>query len=107
MAAAKRVALITGGAKGIGRAVARRLASSGWRLGIIDLPGSGLQRASSRGRNVASIEGDVRDEAFIAEAVEALLRQFGRLDGVVSNAGIMKRISAACAVESTLVESAA
>jgi NAD(P)-dependent dehydrogenase (short-subunit alcohol dehydrogenase family) len=91
MATAKRVALITGGAKGIGRAVARRLASSGWRLCIIDLPGSGLQRASSRSRNVASIEGDVRDEAFIAEAVEALLRQFGRLDGVVSNAGIMIR----------------
>jgi NAD(P)-dependent dehydrogenase (short-subunit alcohol dehydrogenase family) len=41
MATAKRVALITGGAKGIGRAIARYLASSGWRLGIIDLPGDG------------------------------------------------------------------
>ena len=43
MATAKRVALITGGAKGIGRAIARHLASSGWRLGIVDLPGSGLK----------------------------------------------------------------
>jgi NAD(P)-dependent dehydrogenase (short-subunit alcohol dehydrogenase family) len=91
MATPKRVALITGAAKGIGRAVAGHLAASGWRLGIIDLPGNGLQRASSRGRNVASIEGDVRDEAFIADAVETLLRRFGRLDGVVSNAGIMIR----------------
>jgi NAD(P)-dependent dehydrogenase (short-subunit alcohol dehydrogenase family) len=91
MATAKRVALITGGAKGIGRAIARYLASSGWRLGIIDLPGGGLRRAY---RNIVSIEGDVGDEAFIAGAVETLRRRFGRLDGAVSNAGIMIRISA-------------
>jgi NAD(P)-dependent dehydrogenase (short-subunit alcohol dehydrogenase family) len=91
MTMAKRVALITGGAKGIGRAIARHLASSGWRLGIIDLPGSGLGRAEPRGRNIVSIEGDVRDEACVTDAVEALLRRFGRLDGVVSNAGIMIR----------------
>jgi NAD(P)-dependent dehydrogenase (short-subunit alcohol dehydrogenase family) len=90
MTTAKRVALITGGAKGIGRAIARHLASSGWRLGIIDLPGSGLRRAEPR-RNIVSIEGDVRDEASVTDAVEALLRRFGRLDGVVSNAGIMIR----------------
>jgi NAD(P)-dependent dehydrogenase (short-subunit alcohol dehydrogenase family) len=101
MATAKRVALITGGAKGIGRAIASHLATSGWRLGIIDLPGSGLQRACPRGRNIVSIEGDVRDEGFVADAVEALLRRFGRLDGVVSNAGIMKRISSALAVANT------
>jgi NAD(P)-dependent dehydrogenase (short-subunit alcohol dehydrogenase family) len=93
MTTAKRVALITGGAKGIGRAVARHLAASGWRLGIIDLPESGPQRAQPRARNILSIEGDVRDEASVADAVETLLRRFGRLDGVVSNAGIMKRIS--------------
>jgi NAD(P)-dependent dehydrogenase (short-subunit alcohol dehydrogenase family) len=91
MATAKRVALITGGAKGIGRAIARHLASSGWRLGIIDLPGGGLQRAYPRSRNIVSLEGDVRDEAFVAGAIETLRRRFGRLDGVVSNAGIMIR----------------
>jgi NAD(P)-dependent dehydrogenase (short-subunit alcohol dehydrogenase family) len=89
MATAKRVALITGGAKGIGRAIARHLASSGWRLGIIDLPGNGLHRACAPGRNIMSLEGDVRDEAFVAGAVETLRRRLGRLDGVVSNAGIM------------------
>lgn len=91
MAPPKPVALITGGAKGIGRAVARRLESSGWRLGVIDLPGSGLQRAYPRGRNVVRIEGDVRDEASVTGAVEALVQRYGRLDGVVSNAGIMIR----------------
>jgi 3-oxoacyl-[acyl-carrier protein] reductase len=73
MATAKRVALITGGAKGIGRAIARHLASSGWRLGIIDLPGSGLRRAYPPGGNIVSIEGDVRDEAFVAGAVETAI----------------------------------
>jgi NAD(P)-dependent dehydrogenase (short-subunit alcohol dehydrogenase family) len=97
VATPKPVALITGGAKGIGRAIARHLASSGWRLGLVDLPGSGLRRADPRRSNIVSIEGDVRDEAFVAGAVEALLQRFGRLDGVVSNAGIMKRMSAAFA----------
>ena len=92
MPTAKPVALVTGGANGIGRAIARRLLDDGWRLGIVDLAGSGLGRAfPPRRRNVLAIEGDVRDERTVADAVEALLRRFGRLDAVVSNAGIMIR----------------
>jgi NAD(P)-dependent dehydrogenase (short-subunit alcohol dehydrogenase family) len=60
MSTAKPVALITGGAKGIGRAIARHLASSGWQLGILDLPEGGLRRAYPRDRSVLTIEGDVR-----------------------------------------------
>jgi NAD(P)-dependent dehydrogenase (short-subunit alcohol dehydrogenase family) len=86
----KPVALITGGAKGIGRAIARHLALSGWRLGIIDLPGSELHLAYARPQSL-SIEADVREEAAVSMAVEALVHRFGRLDGVVSNAGIMIR----------------
>ena len=95
MPTAKPVALITGGAKGIGRAVGRHLAASGWRLGIIDLPGSGPHRTYPRDRNVLSIEGDVGDEAAVTSAVKTLTHRFGRLDGVVSNAGIMIRIAMA------------
>jgi len=91
MSAAKPVALITGGAKGIGRAVARHLVSSGWQVGIIDLPDSGLRRAFARERDVFVIEGDVRDEETASDAVEAIIHRFRRLDGVVSNAGIMIR----------------
>jgi NAD(P)-dependent dehydrogenase (short-subunit alcohol dehydrogenase family) len=86
MSSAKPVALITGGAKGIGRAIAQHLASSGWRLGIVDLPESGLLRAYPRNRSILSC--DVRDEKSVAGAVEALTDRFGRLDAVVSNAGI-------------------
>jgi NAD(P)-dependent dehydrogenase (short-subunit alcohol dehydrogenase family) len=57
----------------------------------MDLPDSGLRRAFERGRNVLPIEGDVRDEDAATDAVKALLRRFGRLDGVISNAAIMIR----------------
>jgi NAD(P)-dependent dehydrogenase (short-subunit alcohol dehydrogenase family) len=87
----KPVALITGGAKGIGRAIARHLLSSGWQVGIIDLPDSGLRRAFSRQRGVLVIEGDVRDEETASDTVDAMVHRFRRLDAVVSNAGIMIR----------------
>jgi NAD(P)-dependent dehydrogenase (short-subunit alcohol dehydrogenase family) len=92
MAKAKPVALVTGGANGIGRAIARHLLDTGWRVGVLDLPDSGLARAfPRRSRNVLTIEGDVRDEETVSYAVAAVVRRFGRLDAVVSNAGIMIR----------------
>jgi NAD(P)-dependent dehydrogenase (short-subunit alcohol dehydrogenase family) len=92
MAIAKPVALVTGGASGIGRAIARHLLGSGWRIGVIDRPGSGLQRAfPPQSRKVVLVEGDVREEKTISRAVGAVIDNFGRLDGVVSNAGIMIR----------------
>jgi NAD(P)-dependent dehydrogenase (short-subunit alcohol dehydrogenase family) len=92
MAKAKPVALVTGGANGIGRAIARHLLDTGWRVGVLDLPDSGLARAfPRRSRNVLTIEGDVRDEETVSHAVAAVVRRFGRLDAVVSNAGIMIR----------------
>jgi len=92
MAAVKRVALVTGGANGIGRAVCRHLLGSGWRVGIVDLPDSGLARHfAARARNLMLIEGDVREEETAARAVAAIADRFGRLDGLVSNAGIMIR----------------
>jgi NAD(P)-dependent dehydrogenase (short-subunit alcohol dehydrogenase family) len=96
MPRAKPVALVTGGAKGIGRAIALHLLAEGWRVGIVDLPGSGL-RHSIRGKtfrdrsNPVLIEGDAREQATAAQAVAALVDRFGRLDGVISNAGIMIR----------------
>jgi hypothetical protein len=91
MSTAKPVALITGGAKGIGRAIARHLVASGWQVAIIDLADSGLRRAFARERDVLIIEGDVRDEKTVSAAVGATVHRFRRLDAVVSNAGIMVR----------------
>jgi NAD(P)-dependent dehydrogenase (short-subunit alcohol dehydrogenase family) len=92
MAKSKRVALVTGGANGIGRAVCRHLIDLGWRVGVVDLPGSGLNRSfPARAGNIVLIEGDVREEETAARAVAALTERFGRLDGLVCNAGIMIR----------------
>jgi NAD(P)-dependent dehydrogenase (short-subunit alcohol dehydrogenase family) len=92
VAAVKKVALITGAAQGIGRAISGHLIETGWRVGVVDLPGSGLRRRfSPRARNVVLIEGDVRQEETAARAVAALVERFGRLDGLVCNAGIMIR----------------
>lgn len=86
------VALVTGGANGIGRAVSRHLLAQGWRVGVVDLPGSGLRRAfAASARNIVLLEGDVRDETTAGHAVTALRERFGQLDGLVANAGVMVR----------------
>lgn len=72
-------------------AIASHLLSSGWQVSIIDLPDSGLHRAFRRERDVFVIDGDVRDEETASDAVEATVQRFRRLDGVISNAGIMIR----------------
>jgi 3-oxoacyl-[acyl-carrier protein] reductase len=79
MTATKPVALITGGAKGIGRAIAQLLVSSGWQVSIVDLPDSGLRRSVTRERNVFVIEGDVRDEEAASDAVAATVRLMIRM----------------------------
>jgi NAD(P)-dependent dehydrogenase (short-subunit alcohol dehydrogenase family) len=86
------VAIVTGAANGIGRALALRLLDDGWRVGAVDLPKSGLARAFQKhARRIALIEGDVAEEATARQAVEAVTDKFGRLDALVSNAGIMVR----------------
>jgi NAD(P)-dependent dehydrogenase (short-subunit alcohol dehydrogenase family) len=87
-----RVAIVTGGAKGIGRAIAHHLREQNWRVCIVDLEGSGARRAfPARLRGVTVVEGDVGQEDTAKRAVAATLSNYGRLDALVSNAGIMIR----------------
>lgn len=86
------VAIVTGAAHGIGRAIANHLLAHGWALGAIDLPKSGLSKAFAAPKGGAlTIEADVADAAALSDAVAETVAAFGRLDAVVSNAGIMKR----------------
>ena len=86
------VAIVTGAARGIGRAIAHHLLDGGWHVGAVDLPQCGLKRSYNRyGRNVVLIEGDVADEETARRAVKAVTDKFNRLDALVSNAGVMVR----------------
>ena len=92
MAKPHPVAIVTGGANGIGRAIAKRLLADGWRICIVDLPGSGARKVfSPRRRDVLLVEGNVVEEDTVKRAVQAARDCFGRLDAIVSNAGIMRR----------------
>jgi NAD(P)-dependent dehydrogenase (short-subunit alcohol dehydrogenase family) len=86
------VAIVTGGAKGTGRAIADHLVDNNWRVCVVDLEGSGGRRGfAAHRRNIALVEGDVGQEVTVKRAVAQALKQFGQLDAVVSNAGIMIR----------------
>jgi NAD(P)-dependent dehydrogenase (short-subunit alcohol dehydrogenase family) len=86
------VAIVTGGAKGIGRAIVDHLVDNSWRVCVVDLEGSGGRRGfAAHRRNIALVEGDVGQEVTVKRAVAQALKQFGQLDAVVSNAGIMIR----------------
>ena len=85
MVESRRVALVTGGANGIGQAVAARLARDGWRVVIAD-------RQEARPDHPARcVQADVSDEAAVGALLDGVRREEGRLDALVSNAGFMVR----------------
>lgn len=82
-----RVAVVTGAARGIGRAVAARLRSDGWRVVAADVDADALARLGEAD-DLLPVACDVADEAQVEGLVAAGLERFGRLDALVNNAGI-------------------
>ena len=84
-----RAALVTGGARGIGAAVAVTLAREGCDVAIVDRRAEGpLEAIEALGRRARAIEADVRDYGAAERAVEEARAAFGRLDILVCSAGI-------------------
>ncbi|MCF3973462.1 SDR family oxidoreductase [Paracoccus salsus] len=83
-------ALITGGAQGIGKAIAVHLRSEGWRVAVIDRDVEALGELSDEDPGILGIDGDVGDEASVALGFERLRDWMdgAALDLLVSNAGI-------------------
>lgn len=90
---ADKVAVVTGGSRGIGRATALRLAEAGANVVISFLERSTaadetVEAARARGAEVVALRGDVGSSADAERLVAAALERFGRLDLLVANAGI-------------------
>ncbi len=88
---ATRIALVTGAASGIGKAIATRLASDGACVVIADLNLDNAQAVAGQlgGPDVAiGVQADVTDEAQVCAAIDAAVLAFGGLDLVVNNAGL-------------------
>jgi len=86
----KRVAVITGGAQGIGRRTAEVLAERGYALAIIDLRTSEetIRAIEERGGEVMGFVGDIADEELVERFASGVFDRFGRVDVLVNNAGI-------------------
>jgi 3-oxoacyl-[acyl-carrier protein] reductase len=89
-----RVALVTGGGSGIGRATARRLASEGARVVVSDVDEAGVRAVAAEiegvGGTALAVVGNVAFRADAQRMVEAATSRFGRLDILVNNAGITR-----------------
>jgi len=89
--ARQRVALVTGGARGIGRACARTLAGAGHDIVLVDLLVPEMERTAGEireaGRDVMMFEADVASFSRAQEVVAAVKQKFGRIDFLLNNAG--------------------
>lgn len=86
-----KVALVTGAARGIGLATARKFLAEGWRVALLDIEGELQASAAAALQNpddTLAITCDVSDAAAVAAAMAAIMSRFGRLDALVNNAGI-------------------
>ena len=85
-----RTAIVTGGGRGIGLAIVQRLLASGATVTLWDLDGAVLDQAAAalKGGRVHTATVDVTDDAAIARAVTAALRDLGKIDILVNNAGV-------------------
>jgi NAD(P)-dependent dehydrogenase (short-subunit alcohol dehydrogenase family) len=88
-----KVAVVTGGAKGIGKATATRLAAEGVAVVVADLDREAVRETVSEiresGGQATAVEADVTDTEAVAAMVETALEEYGRLDIGINNAGII------------------
>jgi len=89
-----KVVAITGGARGIGKAIASAFAERGARIALVDLVPADLEAArgelAARGVEVRAYPANVAKEDQVTAALDQLVADFGRLDVMVNNAGIIK-----------------
>jgi 2-hydroxycyclohexanecarboxyl-CoA dehydrogenase len=86
-----RVALVTGGAGGIGRAICRALAAAGATIAVCDVDGAAAARAArDLGEGHGAFQADISDSGAVAAVVTAAAHELGPIGILVNNAGIDK-----------------
>jgi 3-oxoacyl-[acyl-carrier protein] reductase len=94
---AGRVAVVTGGAQGIGAATARAFAGQKSRVAVLDIDGAGAKKVADAiaggGGQAVAIHADVTDEESVARAIEGVVAEFGGLDVLINCAGGYGRLA--------------
>ncbi len=90
-----RCLLVTGGASGIGAAVAERYSAEGGRVAVVDLDCDRAKALAERLPGSIGLVADVTDEDAVQAAVTAAMAAFGRIDGLVCSAGFVQHSSLA------------
>ncbi len=89
-----RVAIVTGGARGIGAATCRKLAAEGAWVAAFDLDLGGAESIAAEikaaGGQAMAVSGDVSNRASVTAAMEQVVAQWGRLEILVNNAGVIR-----------------
>jgi 3-oxoacyl-[acyl-carrier protein] reductase len=88
------VIVITGGANGIGRALARAAASIGARVVICDVDVAGMNAAKAESTMISAVRTDVGDRSSVFASFDQIGREFGRIDGLVCGAAVQPRVPA-------------
>jgi len=86
-----QVALVTGAARGIGLATAKKFLAEGWRVALLDIEGDLLTKAVAeigKDDDTLALTCDVSDATAVGAAMKSVEQRFGRLDALVNNAGI-------------------
>ena len=86
-----KIALVTGAARGIGLATAKKFLAEGWRVALLDIEGELLGRAVAevaQSDDTLALTCDVSDATAVGAAMTMVEQRFGRLDALVNNAGI-------------------
>jgi NAD(P)-dependent dehydrogenase (short-subunit alcohol dehydrogenase family) len=95
-----KVALVTGGARGIGFATAKELVARGAKVIVVDLHDDAVQQAATQlGGAVLGVAADVTDREAMGDVVATAVERFGGLDVIVANAGIASRGATTLAAE--------
>jgi meso-butanediol dehydrogenase/(S,S)-butanediol dehydrogenase/diacetyl reductase len=80
--------LITGAARGIGLATAKRFLKEGWQVAVVDIDATELKIAEKQLPKALIIHGDVSDRFQVTDFINRIKIEFGRLDALVNNAGV-------------------